>query len=115
MHEQKRDFTKTVAYCCAGKQSRYEGGCTRDCLSTWTADGVSPSSVSVVGYIAEGAALFQVEGEELQRLEAGSAFYEPAGSRIARFDNSSETAPMRFLAYYLLNGEQELIEMLADE
>jgi len=31
---------------------------------------------------------------------------------IARFDNASATEPMKFVAYYLLEGEQALIEML---
>ncbi|ODU55184.1 MAG: hypothetical protein BGO25_13330 [Acidobacteriales bacterium 59-55] len=70
----------------------------------------------VVGYIAEGTALFQREEEaEPHTLAAGSAFYEPANAVIARFDNASATEPMKFIAYYLLNGEQELIRMLPQE
>ena len=68
----------------------------------------------VVGYIAEGTAILQVEGEAAVTLAAGSAFHEPAQATIARFDNASETAPMRFIAYYLVDGEQELIEMLPE-
>lgn len=67
----------------------------------------------VVGYIAEGIASFQREDEvEAQTLEAGSAFYEPADAVIVRFDNASTTESMKFIAYYLLNGDQELIRML---
>lgn len=67
----------------------------------------------VVGYIAEGTALFQREDEvEPQTLASGSAFYEPADAVIRRFDNASTTEPMKFIACYLLNGEQELIRML---
>lgn len=70
----------------------------------------------VVGYIAEGTALFQSEGEaEPQTLTSGSAFYEPANTVIVRFDNASATEPMKFIAYYLLNGEQELIRMLPQD
>ena len=70
----------------------------------------------VVGYIAEGTALFQREEEaEPHTLAAGSAFYEPANAVIARFDNASATEPMKFIAYYLLNGEQELIQMLSQD
>jgi quercetin dioxygenase-like cupin family protein len=65
----------------------------------------------VVGYIVQGAAIVQVEGQAEQRLEAGSAFYEPAGA-VMRFDNASSSGPLKFIAYYLLNGAQELIEML---
>ena len=67
----------------------------------------------VLGYIAEGSALFQREDErEAQTLDAGSAFYEPADAVIVRFDNASASQPMKFIAYYLLNGKQELIHML---
>jgi Uncharacterized conserved protein, contains double-stranded beta-helix domain len=66
----------------------------------------------VIGYIAEGEAVLQIEGQPPQQLRAGSAFYEPADVIIARFDNSSATSPMKFIAHYLLNGNQELIEML---
>jgi len=68
----------------------------------------------VVGYVAEGTALLEVEGQPLQELPAGSAFYEPADKVILRFDNASSLAPLRFIAYYLLNGPQELIEMLPE-
>ena len=54
----------------------------------------------------------EVEGKLQQVLPAGSAFYEPAEAVIARFDNASATEPMKFVAYYLLEGEQALIEML---
>ena len=66
----------------------------------------------VFGYIAEGEAVLEVQGEPPQQLHAGSAFYEPAGKVIARFDNASECEPMRFICYYLLEGQQELIEMI---
>jgi quercetin dioxygenase-like cupin family protein len=69
----------------------------------------------VFGYIAEGEAVLEVEGEKAQKLPAGSAFYEPAGKVIARFDNASPCEPMRFICYYLLEGKQELIEMLSPQ
>ncbi|NYF78282.1 cupin domain-containing protein [Granulicella arctica] len=69
----------------------------------------------VLGYIVEGTALFQrSDAADVQTLVAGSAFYEPAGTVILRFDNASATEPMRFIAYYLLDGEQELIQMLPE-
>jgi quercetin dioxygenase-like cupin family protein len=67
---------------------------------------------AVLGYIVEGSAIYQIEGEEAQVLPAGSAFYEPADTVIANFGNASETESMQFVAFYLLDGEQELIEML---
>ena len=66
----------------------------------------------VFGYIAEGEAVLEVEGGRPQILSAGSAFHEPAGKVIVRFDNASHCERMRFICYYLLEGEQELIEML---
>jgi len=66
----------------------------------------------VFGYIAEGEALFQVKGQPPQSLPAGSAFYEPAETVILRFDNASAEKKMRFICFYLLEGQQELIEML---
>jgi quercetin dioxygenase-like cupin family protein len=66
----------------------------------------------VVGYVAEGMVLFQVEGEPEQVLKAGDAFYEPANRRIIHFDAHGEQ-PMKFIAYYLLGEEDhELITML---
>lgn len=68
----------------------------------------------VVGFVAEGTAILEIEGEEPRQLSAGSSFYEPAERVILRFDNSSASAPMKFIAHYLLNGTQELIEMLPE-
>jgi quercetin dioxygenase-like cupin family protein len=69
---------------------------------------------AVVGYIVEGIATYQIEGETVQTLAAGSAFYEPAETVIANFGNASESASMIFVAFYLLDGEQELIQMLPE-
>jgi quercetin dioxygenase-like cupin family protein len=67
---------------------------------------------AVLGYILQGSAIYQIEGEEPQTLPAGSAFYEPADTAIANFGNASNLEVMTFLAFYLLSGEQELIRML---
>lgn len=67
---------------------------------------------AVVGYIASGNAHMQIEGHPVQPLPTGSAFYEPANVIVANFGNASETEPMTFIAFYLLNGEQDLIQML---
>lgn len=66
----------------------------------------------MLGYIVEGTAIYQIEGASAQVLPAGSAFYEPAETVIATFGNASETESMQFVAFYLLDGEQEPIEML---
>ncbi len=67
---------------------------------------------AVLGYVLEGTAVFRVEGEPEQTLCAGSAFYEPADTVIANFGNASDVEPMTFVAFYLLDGEQELIRIL---
>jgi quercetin dioxygenase-like cupin family protein len=67
---------------------------------------------AVVGYVVEGIAVYQVEGQDEQILAAGSAFYEQADTTIAKFGNASDVAPMTFVAFYLLDGEQELILMM---
>jgi hypothetical protein len=51
-------------------------------------------------------------GAAARRLETGAAFHEPAGARILRFDNASREEPLEFVATYLLQGDQPLIEML---
>lgn len=67
----------------------------------------------VVGYIAEGAVTFQIEGGEERTLRAGEAFFEPPSVKILKFDNASDTKGMKFIAFYLLDAdEDELIRML---
>ena len=66
----------------------------------------------VTGYIAKGTAIMQIEGQEPIILNTGDAFYEPADVHISQFSNYSDTEPMTFIAFYLLNGDQELIKML---
>ena len=67
---------------------------------------------AVVGYIASGSAQMQIDGQPVQSLPEGSAFYEPAETVIINFGNASATEPMTFIAVYLLNGQQDLIQML---
>ena len=68
----------------------------------------------VIGFVVEGTAVLEVQGQPPQELPAGSSFYEPADTIILRFDNASSQTPMKFVAHYLLNGKQELIEMLPE-
>ena len=68
--------------------------------------------IPVMGYIASGSVLFQVEGQPSKILHTGDAFYEPANTTIVHFDNQSATDSLKFVAYYLLNGETELIKMM---
>ncbi len=66
----------------------------------------------IVGQIVSGTCLVQIEGEKPQVLKSGDTFYEPAETPVIHFDNYSETEPMKFVAYYLTNGEKDLIEIL---
>jgi len=67
----------------------------------------------VVGYIARGTIVYELEGQAAKVLNAGDAFHEPENGRVLRFDNASDTAPARFIVCYLLKpGESRLIESL---
>jgi hypothetical protein len=48
----------------------------------------------------------------MQLIHAGHVCYEPAGAIIEHFDNASDLEAAKFIPYYLLNGQKELIEML---
>ena len=67
---------------------------------------------AVLGYIVTGTAVYQAEGQAELTLPAGSAFYEAADTIIANFGNASDTEAMTFVAFYLLDGDQELIHMI---
>jgi quercetin dioxygenase-like cupin family protein len=58
----------------------------------------------VVGYIVEGAAILQVDGQVEQRLEKETAFHEPAGVKIARLDNASNEKPLHFCCDVFIEG-----------
>lgn len=66
----------------------------------------------VLGYVVSGSVLFQIEGQSEQILEAGSAFYEPKNQPILKFDNASENIPLVFIAYYLLEDNEDIITIL---
>lgn len=70
---------------------------------------------SVVGHVVSGTLLFQIEGEEPQFLNAGEIFYEPKNQPILHFDNASNTEELVFLAYYLLEGNEDLITLLPEK
>jgi quercetin dioxygenase-like cupin family protein len=66
----------------------------------------------VVGCVLAGNVRLQVDGQDAQTLGPGEPFYEPADTRIAAFDNASDTDPAVFVAFYLLPpGEERLIVM----
>jgi len=65
-----------------------------------------------VGVIIEGIISFQIEGQPVQHLKIGDAFYEPANARVAKFDNDSD-APAKFVVFYLLGrDEYETVRIL---
>ena len=65
------------------------------------------------GVITEGIITFQIEGEPVQFLNKGDAFYEPAFIPVARFDNDGDT-PAKFVVNYLLaKDEHETVQILA--
>ena len=66
-----------------------------------------------VGVISEGEISFQIEGQPVQHLKVGDAFYEPADVRVAKFNNDGDV-PAKFVAFYLLGDtEQETVRILA--
>jgi len=62
-----------------------------------------------IGYVAKGGIIYQVEGQEPQLLNAGDAFYEPAGPRILRFDNVSSTEEAVFIDFNLQQAGEAFI------
>ncbi|HZS62125.1 MAG TPA: cupin domain-containing protein [Gemmatimonadaceae bacterium] len=67
----------------------------------------------VFGYVASGTVRFQIDGELVQILRTGSAFFEPANTRIREFANASNEEPATFIAFYhLSHPDQERITML---
>jgi quercetin dioxygenase-like cupin family protein len=66
----------------------------------------------VISYVVAGTIKFQIRRQKMQIIHAGQVCYEPAGAIIEHFDNASDRVPAKFIPYYLLNGQKELIEML---
>lgn len=62
-----------------------------------------------IGYVAKGEIIYQVEGEKVQILREGDAFYEPVGPRILRFDNASATEEAIFLDFNLEQSGEPFI------
>jgi len=65
-----------------------------------------------LGVVTEGRIIFEIEGEQPQHLEVGDAFYEPAGVRVAKFNNDGDTTA-KFVVFYLLGeNEKETVHIL---
>jgi quercetin dioxygenase-like cupin family protein len=66
--------------------------------------------IPVVGYIVSGVISFQIDGQARRILRPGDAFFEPANTTIAVFDNASNAEPASFIGFYLMGrGENEVI------
>jgi quercetin dioxygenase-like cupin family protein len=66
----------------------------------------------VAGYVERGLIAFEPAGQPVRELRQGDVFFEPAGETIYRFDNLSDTEPAVFVAFYLVDGDQPLIQPL---
>jgi quercetin dioxygenase-like cupin family protein len=64
----------------------------------------------VAGYVESGLIAFERDGHPMSELSPGDVFFEPAGETIRRFDNLSAREPATFIAFYLVNGDQPLIQ-----
>lgn len=64
----------------------------------------------VTGYVEGGRIAFERDGQPVQELRPGDVFFEPAGETIPRFDNLSSSEAATFVAFYLLSGDQPLIQ-----
>jgi quercetin dioxygenase-like cupin family protein len=64
----------------------------------------------VAGYVESGLIAFERDGHPMSELGPGDVFFEPAGETIRRFDNLSAREPATFIAFYLANGDQPLIQ-----
>jgi hypothetical protein len=70
------------------------------------------SSLSGREACLEGEIAFQIEGQPEKILKAGDALFEPANTRILRFDNVGP-GKAKFVASYLLGkDDHELIKMI---
>jgi len=76
--------------------------------------GETQASMSRGGIYRRRCSCIRSRRREAAEVAGCSSFYEPAERVILRFDNASSNAPMKFIAHYLLNGNQELIEMLPE-
>ena len=64
----------------------------------------------VTGYVESGLIAFERDGHPASELGPGDVFFEPAGETIRRFDNLSDRESATFIAFYLINGDQPLIQ-----
>lgn len=68
----------------------------------------------VIGHIVSGTLLFQIEGEKPQLIKVGEAFNEPKNKPILHFDNALDSEPLVFMAYYLVEENEDLLMLLPE-
>ena len=67
-----------------------------------------------MGVVTAGRIAFQIEGEPVQHLQAGDAFYEPENVRVSHFDNEGDL-PATFVVHYLLpEGGHDTVRVLPE-
>ena len=65
-----------------------------------------------IGVVTKGRITFQVEGKRERYLKKGEAFYEPAGGKMAKFNNEGTTSA-KFVVFYLFGkNKKETIRIL---
>jgi quercetin dioxygenase-like cupin family protein len=62
----------------------------------------------VIVYVVEGALRAQVKGQPESTYHAGESFYEPPNGVHQVSANASQTAPVKFLAYFVCDHETPL-------
>jgi quercetin dioxygenase-like cupin family protein len=78
--------------------------------------GLHEHPVPVIGYVLHGAFTVQVHGQPARTYTEGQSIYEPADTRIERFDNASKTEPAVLIATYLAGpGQKDLITFLPEK
>lgn len=71
------------------------------------ASGAHLHPLPVIGVVTSGSFIFQIEGQAETTLRSGDSFYEPAGAKIARFDNASASEKASISAFYLAQDSRE--------
>jgi quercetin dioxygenase-like cupin family protein len=62
----------------------------------------------VIGYVVDGVLRTQVKGEKEHIYQAGESFYEAPNGIHQVSANASQTAPVKFLAYFVCDHEVPL-------
>lgn len=69
--------------------------------------------IPVLGYVVSGEIAFQIDGEDVQILRTGDAFYEPANAVVVRWENIGSTRAT-FVANYLAAKDSDELLIRVD-